>query len=271
MFKPVTLVALLLSLNSVAFSQELDLNCPERPADEESATALAGTWFSKGTRLAEEESYAEAFVAFNCSLRMVEHPDTVFNAGQAARLSDNRNMALTMFRRYLAMAPDGHLAAKAEKLIDEIEREIEEEEQAARAEAEALRAAREAAAKPEPEKAEPETAVEEEPGIDRGRALKTTGYISMGLGGAVLVTGALFHGLTLKAKSDAESTSSWADHKDYKSSMETRQVITIVGYAVGAVALGTGISLVALSGGTEDDTRVSFLPGPNGFLLSGTF
>ncbi len=73
--------------STYALAQE-PVICPERPEDEDSRNTLAGVWFSKGAKLVEAENYAGAVLAFQCSIQMIEHASTVYNAATAAMLSE---------------------------------------------------------------------------------------------------------------------------------------------------------------------------------------
>ena len=82
LFVSITINFIVLATNAIA--GDVPSECPAKPADEESATALASTWFKKAEKAYADKGYDEAVSNFRCSLRMVEHPATYYNAAQAA-------------------------------------------------------------------------------------------------------------------------------------------------------------------------------------------
>ncbi|MCP4679507.1 MAG: tetratricopeptide repeat protein [Deltaproteobacteria bacterium] len=266
-------IAYLASFTAVA--QELPTTCPEKPVDEDSARALAGTWFKKGAQLAEEESYEEALKAFNCSRKMVEHPDTVFNAAQAAYLSGKRETAVKMLRQYLEMAPNGRMTKEAKDLRVKIEKEKQEEEKKQQA---ALKKRREEEERRQKEAAQAAAAAakDEEPPAETDdekiSRMELGGYIALGFGGASLVTGAVLQGLAGKAVSDGEKTDDYhGEWKDLKSKMKVYQTGALVGFIVGGVAAGVGITLVLVGKKKNSKVEVSVAPSFDGLSITGNF
>ncbi len=258
-----------------ATAEQLPAECPKRPVDEDSARALAGTWFKKGAEAAEAGRYEEALQYFNCSLQMVEHPDTMFNAAQSARLAENRNEALRHARRYLVLDPEGKMAAEAAALVQAIEDEIEEEHQEKERklrEEEQRKAAleeEERAKRLSEESTDEDTEPSDEP---RTSPLKTTGWIAVGVGGASLVAGGVLQGLAGKAASDGEKDGiSYDKRQDFENDMKSYQTGALVGFIVGGVALGAGIVLLVLSDDEDTGAEISLAPSFRGFTLSGKF
>jgi len=268
-----TLLAVLL-LSTTAAAENLPDECPARPVDKDSATALAGTWFNKGSKLADEHRYIEALKSFNCSLRMVEHPDTIFNAAQAARLAGERETAIEMLARYLAVAPDGKMVKEARGLVATLLREGEDEKEKEREEQlEKEEAARKAEEERKKREAEEEEAATAEEGEEQDfAAMKTAGFVLIGVGGAGLVTGAVMQILAAKASSDSEEFGiSYGEWKTLEDDRKGYQIGAIVGFSVGGAALVTGIVLAAIGTKKDKEQSVAIVPTPGGLGLIGTF
>ncbi|MCP4599129.1 MAG: tetratricopeptide repeat protein [Proteobacteria bacterium] len=282
MFKKIFILLIISLSSNVGTTQQLPVECPAKPMDEDSATALARTWFKKGAKLVDEEQYQKALEAFNCSLKMVEHPGTVFNAAQAAHLARNREAAIVMFGQYLKMDPEGSMVPRANELLEELNLEVEEEkrrqreEKKRRQEQEATRLA----ALEELEKQEINEAVQEpsdtttvKTGEDEGRSpLKISGYVSLGIGGSLLISGAVLQGLAGKTGTDGEITDDYqGEWKDLKNKIKGYQTGALVGFVAGGLAAGVGVVLVILDRREDAGPEVSLLPSPTGFTFSGRF
>ncbi|MCP4197855.1 MAG: hypothetical protein GY762_11965 [Proteobacteria bacterium] len=254
-----------------AFAEEYAGDCPAKPENEEAAKRLAGTWFSRGEKWVEEQHNQKALEAFNCSLTMVEHPATLFNAGQAARLVKKNTQALKLFARYLELAPQGQMSAKARNLISELEKQKEEQRK-------------------QQELATPPGATPPEHGegagyemVDlqtvhatRNKKLLTAGYISVGVGGAGVIAGTVLQIFAGKiARRDAEQTDDYDQYRSLDDERKSYQIGAAVCFAVGAAAIGAGIAmiLVAKKGEREQgaDVRVSLVPGLGGVAVVGRF
>jgi tetratricopeptide (TPR) repeat protein len=259
-----------------ALAETISPACPERPAEAKRARALAKDWFKKGELLVTQELYAEALGAFNCSLRMFEHPSTMMNAARAAELAANKPEALALYRRAVAATPEDEKATKAQERIAALEAEIgsatpanEEQRPQPAPESGTVEVAPSA---PPPQPAPPP------PAEDDGRArLVVPGYVTVAVGGAVVIAGAVFTGLAAKAKKDGEATHSYAAFKEDQDSLKGRQAGAIVCFAVGGAALAAGIALVALGrkGERASDSpaapEVAVYPGIGSLTVGGTF
>jgi hypothetical protein len=252
------------SLQVTGALTEDEVVCPERPAGEDDRKALAGVWFSKGEKLAAEEKYEPAVAAFQCSLAMVEHPSTLYNAAQAARLAEQHEVALDLLERWLKISP-------YDEMTDEVVAQIAELEQ--------LVGPRE-----EPEEPPPEDEVEPEPGTggeyveqpeagpdDDGGGLAVAGWITFGVGAAAAVAGGVFQGLAAKYESDAESTSKLDEWNDFSAKTDTFQKTAIAAFIVGGVAIGAGVTMIVLGSRDDGESEVAVVPAPGGLLLHGSF
>jgi len=250
-------------------------SCPAKPDDAASARALAKTWFGKGEALVAEEMFVEALGAFNCSLRMVEHPATMTNAARAAELAKRGPEALELYRRAEEATPEAEKKAGIEERIAALEAEIEKEK----------------ASEPEPEPtpvpapeaplstpsalSDPEPAREAPPAPERS-SLVVPGYVSIAVGGAGVAVGAVLAGLAAKAKKDGEGTDSYSEFRDAEDALAGRKAGAVVGFAVGGAALVAGIVLVLVGREREERSAdaavaIEVYPMGEGFSIGGAF
>jgi hypothetical protein len=262
--------------SGAAFAETISPACPERPDDAAKARALAKDWFKKGETLVSTDLFTEALGAFNCSLRMFEHPATMMNAALAAELAGNKAEALDLYRRAVAATPEAGKATKAQERIAALEAEI----------GSAPPPPVEPEKKPEPEvgtqptppptreTAPPPPAEEGQDGKNR---LAIPGYVTMAVGGAGVVVGAVLAGLAAKAKKDGEATHSYPAFVDDRNAMKGRQTGAIIGFAVGGAALVAGIVMIAVGRKEEKPSdspaavEVAVYPGIEGLVIGGTF
>jgi tetratricopeptide (TPR) repeat protein len=273
----VFLLSLIAFLYSGAVTaQGIPSTCPEKPVDEDSAKALAGIWFEKGEKLVEEKEYQEALGVFGCSLRMVEHPATFFNAAQAAKLAGNITVALKLARTCLELDTEGRLSDESRKLIAEL-KIIDAEKREKEAEEEDLLRVDDYQfyqLKDEEPLERPERAL--------GSKLVISGIVLAGAGGAGLVLGGVFQGMTSGAVSDGEDTDRYSDFSDYKDDVDKYQKVALAGFIVGGVLAASGVTMIILGkfryqdedqDGNEGDSglEISIAPTIGGVLFSGRF
>jgi|GEM_PF-1201727 len=99
--------------------------CPESsPTDPTERRTLAKEWFATAEAAESSGDNVEATRAYACSYKMVAHPFTAFNLGRVAERSGENELALKMYKAYLALKPDaedredvkGRIAALEEKM-----------------------------------------------------------------------------------------------------------------------------------------------------------
>lgn len=246
-------------------------DCPEKPEDDESRTALASTWFKKAEKAYAEKKYDEAVSDFRCSLRMVEHPATYYNAAQAALMADDKPAALEFFQRNLELAPDGKSAAEVELEIADLEQEL------ASKPAPETKPAPEVTPEPIEQPGQPETSPKE-PGVvdepDEGaNPLVVTGAVLTGVGAAGVVTGVALQISAGMARQETEDAKWLVDYEDAESRMEKLQKGAYVGFIAGGALLVTGVILLAVGSGDEEQggADVVLVPAPSGLVLTGRF
>jgi hypothetical protein len=263
--------------SSASIAETISPACPERPASASKARGVAKEWFRKAETLVKEELFTEALGAFNCSLRMFEHPATMMNAARAAELADNKPEALDLYKRAVAATPEAEKATFAQARVAALEAELAKAPPAEKPEPEVRPEPKpEPEVKPEP-KPEPEVKPEPEPKGDDGSPLLVPGYVALAVGGAGVVTGAVLAGLAAKAKKDGEDTDSWPEFQDKRDALAGLQTGAIVCFAVGGAALVAGIVMVAVGNKGEEPNgdaaavEVAVYPGIGGLVVGGTF
>jgi len=273
--KLVLLSLLLMLVATHAHALDVPDSCPQRPADEDSAKALAKTWFSKGEKAVEEKDYATAVGEFACSLRMIEHEATLFNAARAAQLAGRYDDAIELAEKIIAKAKDDETKAEARELVAQAEAAkpkepvqfVVEEEESSPSPA----IVPNEATKPQ-EKPATEAAVVAED--DDRSGLKIAGIVSLAVGGAGLVVGAVLQGLAGSAAKTTKETDSYQEYEDAKSRLGGLQTGAIVSFVAGGVFLATGIVMALVGSRNEDEKKpvaVSLTPTPGGLVLGGTF
>ncbi|MCK9464064.1 MAG: hypothetical protein M0R80_30975 [Proteobacteria bacterium] len=236
--------------------------CPPRPTDEDSAKALAGTWFSKGEKSIEEKDYTTALGEFACSLRMREHEATLFNAAKAAQLAGRHDDAIALGEQIIAQARDDETRAEANKLI-------------ARAEAAKLEAD---SPPPQAEAAEPISGPAVAPGANTDDTgpdrLEVVGIVSASVGAAGLIMGTVLQALAGSAARTTEETERYHEYEDARSRLDGLQAGAVISFAAGGALLCTGL-VMALVGSRDKDEKdpvaVSLTPVPGALVLGGTF
>ena len=256
-------VLFLVSCFACQASADDEIICPERPPDEDDQKALAGVWFKKGEKLVDEEKYDDAVEAFECSISMVEHPSTIYNAAQAARLGKQHQAALDLLQRWLKLSPYDDMTDQVLAQIAELEELLEKD----------------GPEEPPPhEDPEPGTGgeyVEDPDGRDDapsdGSALAVAGWTVFGVGAAAAIAGGVFQGLAAKSEADAESTGDLDEFEDLQLKTDIFQKTAIAAFVVGGVALGAGVTMIVLGSGDDDGAEVAIVPAPGGLLLQGSF
>jgi hypothetical protein len=227
----------------------------------------------------KEELYAEALGAFNCSIRMFEHPATMMNAARAAELAGNKVEALDLYRRAVAATPEAGKATWAQERIAALEKELGSAAVAEKTPEEKPEPAVEPKPEPKPEpQIAPKPVQPSERGTGEGRSmLAAPGYAAVVVGGVGVVLGAVLAGLAAKAKKDGEESSSYETFKDKKNAMEGMQTGAVVGFAVGGAALVAGIVMITVGRKGEKPSdnpaavEVAVYPSVEGLVVGGTF
>lgn len=238
----VALVGLLCAMPAVSSAASV---CPARPNSEQEARDLASTWFNLGEQLVKHAAFEEAVAAFECSLSMVVHPATLYNAGQAALLASDKLKALSFFEQYL----------EHNKLYDDWNETVEQQARALREE---LEKSGELGTTPGIEDPENPDGMGELP-MDAAVSSQgdtLPGHSSEGLGqrlnrpvaigsfaaaGATAVLGLAFNIAAARRQAQGGEANSYAQYRDIENDFRTYRGWAIAGYAISAAALASGI------------------------------
>lgn len=283
-----SVILLLLTVPWYADAQNLTESCPAPPETSEERKVLAGDWFSKGEQLVQEEDYAKAVKSFNCSLKMVPHPSTLYNAAKAADLATDNAEAILLYEQYLADYPDGDktgVITSRLKVLEEIEKEririIEAARlEAARAMANGSKLAENnnqdqtngaSAGSSGEQNLNPNSADKTIFG-NKNSAITVPGYVALGIGGAGVLTGAVLQIMAAESLKQGQELENIAEFERAQEKVEQYQTGALVGFIAGGTTLIAGFVLVMIDhANNQPNDKISFTPTSNGFLIRGRF
>jgi tetratricopeptide (TPR) repeat protein len=216
---------------------------------------LAARAFEDAQRLYDQGDYRGAIERFQCSYRLVDHPNTLFNIGESAELAGDNALALRVFRTYLRLYPDGQGRDQAQNRVTELEEIVDEEETPPpdRFEEE-----------PQPEEPEPEPdrAPQPPPTEMRTTSARRAAWATLALGVAIAGTGGGLFGAAVSRNGDyvqnrdaynnSEPTD-WTE-ADFDNAIDEGQSLESAGWAlmgIGAATLVTSIVLFTAFDGSE--------------------
>lgn len=261
------LTLLILSVCGEVHAFEAPLQCPEKPKGEDSRLALASTWFEIAQKHVATKEYPEAVNAFLCSLHMVEHPATLYNAGKAALMAQRYDLALEMGQRILAKTTDEKAKREAQELIAQAKSAVPQKD------------FKDGPARI-PEKVEKggvtEPKIDQLPSAEtqssslRRSSLWKVGLTSTAVGGATVVIGAVLQGLAGSAANTTEKTRDYARYARAKKDIAKFQPVATATFIVGGVLAGVGITLVLIDG-KKEEAVVKVTAAWNGIALMGDF
>jgi hypothetical protein len=266
-----------LTTGFVAQAQEIPDPCPDKPVDEASARALAGTWFNKGVQLADDKKFGEAVEAFTCSIHMVEHPATLFNGAKAAREAGEFGVAVKMLQRIIDLNPDPDMTGEAKLFLKEVREEQAEREPAPVPKPEPK-------PNPQPMQERPKETAEEpvpfgQPDQDdstdiekESSSLRVAGYVLGSAGVAGILVGGVFQAMAGAAQTTTEETDNYNEYTSAKDDVESYQKVALAGFIAGGVLFGTGLVMILVDGKETDDTaKIDLVPTMGGLTLRGSF
>ncbi len=257
--------------------------CPARPADDEQARKLAGEWFTKAEALYVKEQSEKALEAFLCSLELVEHPATLFNAAQAARSAGDHERAYQLLRRYRELVPKSDMSELVSKQITELEQRLAKLEKSVSVnDKDGQAAVTEGGPEEshEPDLAAVDSEQQDRPADEGSSSLTIPGYVAIGLGGALVVGGAVTGGMALSVNGDladqcqgGECPASSRDDLDRRDTLASTTNILIV---LGVASATAGVLMLTVFSGEQEppsDLAVSpvLAPGFGGAAARGSF
>ncbi|MGB5812533.1 MAG: tetratricopeptide repeat protein [Polyangiales bacterium] len=218
--------------------------------------------FAAGTRAYREGDFETALARFERAYELTESPDLLYNIATVSDRMRRDAEALEAYEGYIAARPDSPDREHVEGRIEVLRAAIQARKRAELdAEIEARRAAMEAA-----EKVRAERPLTQHVGPGPGP------WITMGVGGAAMVTGAVFLGLGQRDQNDVSSAPEGSSFADYEGQADrgprrTKTGIALLG--VGAAGVLGGV-IWQLTGGREEKIPELSI-GPTGFSVKGRF
>ncbi len=294
------ILPLWLTVGTRGAATEVGTACPEVPSKEGARRKLAGEWFGRGQAAADNGQYILAVESFECSIRMVAHPDTVFNAAKAARLAGDDKRALGFARQYLEMMPEGEVANEVTRMIEELEASAALQEDAAASspgtaagdgsgdssplddsqgetpspetstEASSPVAGPEDTAPPAPTDGAPSPPAPGSSADEPRSKWFVAGTVTLGVGVAGLVVGAVMQGLASKAWADGKDTDNYSEFIDCKDRLSGFQTAALAGLISGGIVSGVGVILLIVGQRRNKRERPLGLR-PSGVGIAGRF
>jgi tetratricopeptide (TPR) repeat protein len=189
-----------------------------RQSDEE----LAKRFFKLGSELYTRSAYAEALKNFQKSYEYSKKPALIYNMGRCYESIGKPAEAIEHYRRFLATKPKDEALIRAK--IEHLQVQLGRESGGGRDAPEGSPAA--------------------------SRPLRTAGWVSLGVGGASLITGVVLGALAGAKSSELEEANTagkeYADlqaEEDAGRALQTGQIVTL---AIGGAAVVTGAVLLFL-------------------------
>jgi hypothetical protein len=290
---PRRLITLSFSILLLAPGAARAAECPESsPEDAQERRKLAKEWFSTAEAAETSGDDIEAKRSYACSYKMVAHPFTAFNLARVADRSGDTDLALKMYKAYLALKPDAKDREDVKSKIKAIEEKIasgkESEPAGAGPAATGTTTEEPTASEPAPDvltpppEPKPAEVVERrpEPQPEPEAPSHTMEWVVGGASAAVLLGGVVTNFIA-RAKMDTCRTD--AGNKDYAKANDecnAAKPMAWTSYALFGVA-GAGIALDAVliilhhrggddsaSGGGDSNVGFMLLPGGGGGLTA---
>ncbi|MCP4674600.1 MAG: hypothetical protein GY854_03605 [Deltaproteobacteria bacterium] len=250
-----------------------DSECPEAPEDEAESRKLAGKYFGEGEQLFKDKSFGEALRSFVCSLRIVEHENTVFNIDQVVMSAEDLETAYQLLMEYITEYPGRETTPDVKNIVTEVAKVLGKE---AEFEEPPLEddSAEDLLGLEIEEEAPPNSKETENEKEKKKRILKIVGLSAIGTGGASLLTAIILQGASAAAKKDAKNATSYDSFLDHKDKRDNLQAGATAMFITAVVLGGAGAGLLYLARDEEEKpstVEVSILPGPGGLTVKGMF
>jgi hypothetical protein len=274
----------ILGLSFLLYSGALsaDADCPKTPGDIASTKALAGELFAEGQKLFQRKQFEKAVSVFLCSLRLVEHENTVFNIAACLKNTPQKKTTLVPLREYVRDNPAARSSMELRALIRHVETAWgqppsnlpEAPSQPPKDSTEpSLPEEADTSFQPLPYLHLPETQETAAPPVKQTR--KILGWAAIALGAASVITAPVLLGLSLAAKDEANTTAQYADFEEARSRMHDLRMGGWITLSLGAALMATGAILLPLPGRNDSSEKTSpelslgFFP--NGMAWTGRF
>lgn len=257
-------------------------DCPEPPGDAPSTKALAGELFAKGQKLFQQRRFDNAVSVFLCSLRLVEHENTVFNIAACLKNIPSKKIDLEPLREYVRDRPGAPSSIELRSLILGVElalgqppSDLPEAPSPPLGDSTAPPLPQEEAASVQPLPFLGLPMTEEPAAQPSKRTLKILGWGAIALGAVAVIPAPVLFGLSSAAKEDANSTGQYADFEEARERMHDLRIGGWVMLATGSVSMAAGAILLLLPryNDASEKTRTELTLGfsPKGMALVGRF
>ncbi len=258
----------------VAMAEETKTACPERPASRAIARDLAGDYFVSAERAFKKELFNEALAKFMCSLRFVEHQNTVFNIAHVTTFVTDIEVVLPLFYAYVEDYPRGKATREIRKIIVELEERLGKEGPGEQYPPAGENGAMDDASMQSAEdKAARDVAKE---GMKMSKVAEIATWTSLGVAGASFILAVILQGVSGAAKNEAENATTYDDFIDAKEKHDSLQSGAVAMFVTAGIFGGAGAALLLWDKGilkvkTKSDVELSFNPSPYGVVLEGRF
>jgi len=204
---------------------------------------LAKKHYELGAQLYKTSDYPRALAEFEEAYRLAKKPGLLFNIARCHEVMANLEQAMKYYRMFLAQVPDTPKRSLVESRLRNLEKRLAAR-QAQPGPAPAVAKPPERPAPATPATA-PVTATDQRPA--RGSWRRTAGWITLGTGGAALITGIVF-GVMASGKAtvyeDEARTKSYEELADLRSDGEGLQSLQIGLLVAGGVLAAAGGGLL---------------------------
>jgi hypothetical protein len=257
----------------VAMAEQMKTTCPERPASKAIARDLAGDYFVSAERAFKKELINEALAKFMCSLRLVEHENTLFNIAHVTTFVTDKEAALQLFYAYVEDYPRGKTTKEIKEIIVELEKQLGEEGPRAHSPAGETGALDHASLQSAEEKATREVANQS---IKMSKVVEIATWTSFGVAGTSFFIAVILQGVSVAAGNRAENATTYDDFIDEKEKQESLQTGAVAMFVTAGIFGCAGAALLLWDKGilkvkTKSAVELSLNPSPSGVVLEGRF
>ena len=247
------IVSIGLLMCASAWGAPQQFKCPPVPKQESVALKKAGRYFAVGEKMAVNGAYKKSLERYLCSLKMKEHPNTMFNIAQVAKLIEKKEPALRLLKKFKDKNPEHPAVPEITQLIDKMERGEFDAINAQSTDSEEATTTQVA----EPVESEPPPPAQmATPPLDTSIASgKRSKIRKLRVAGILLIAGGtVFTGMgigmtagALKAQSNSSNAESDADFQYYNDRRAGLAAGAVISYIAGVACLTTGVILLIKS------------------------
>lgn len=248
------------------------LLCGSAGAQQSPNQLLAKKHFELGAQLYKTSNYRQALVEFSKAYQLSKKPGLQFNIARCHEVMANLEEAVKYYRMYLAQVPRAPNRALVETRLANLEKVLSERKARAKPALAPMRLPpagpkREPVKPVEPAPVVPTLKPRPEPVVEAGPApadtgprkwKRTVGWIALGTGGALVVTGIVFGAMASSKTSDYEEAAKTQTYKELGDMHDEGEILqsTQIGLTVAGgvlAAVGGGLLLWHHMGRRKND------------------